>query len=123
MIDDDPNIASLIELVLLVEGFDVTIAAGGEDGMVEALRNPPDVIILDVMMPKVDGWQIAEKLGKHDTLSDVPIIFCTALSDDDSMWKGWQFGAASYITKPFEPEHLLAEVVRVTTGDADDPQS
>lgn len=113
VIDDDQNIANMIELILLVEGYDVTIAAGGEDGLLEALRDPPDVIILDVMMPKVDGWQIATRLRKHETLSDVPIIFCTALADDESMWQGWQSGAASYITKPFEPDHLVAEVVRV----------
>lgn len=113
VIDDDPNIVDMIELVLIVEGFDVTIANSGQDGLLEALREPPDVIVLDVMMPKIDGWQIAAKLRGHDTLSDVPIVFCTALTDDDSMWKGYEVGAASYITKPFEPERLIAEIRRV----------
>ena len=116
VIDDDPSVITLIELVLIVEGFEVTIATSGEDGMLAALRDPPDVIVLDVMMPKIDGWQVAAKLRSHETLSEIPIVFCTALTDDDSVWQGWEAGAASYITKPFEPEHLVTEIRRAAEG-------
>ena len=116
VIDDDPTIADMVSLTLTIEGFDVTVADSGEDGLLAALADQPDVIVLDVMMPKVDGWQVAIKLRKHTTLEDVPIVFCTALGDDQSVWQGWQSGAASYVTKPFDPSHLVAEVVRAARG-------
>ncbi len=116
VIDDDPNIVTLIESVLIIEGFDVLIAESGEDGLLAALRDPPDVIVLDVMMPKIDGWQVAAKLRGHDELAKVPIVFCTALADDASTWQGWESGAASYITKPFEPDHLVAEIRRAASA-------
>ena len=116
VIDDDPTIVDLVLTILTVEGIDVAFAESGEDGLLQALRDQPDVIILDVMMPKVDGWQIAAKLQKHPHTAHIPIVFCTALVDDDSVWRGWQSGAASYITKPFDPPHLVEELRRVTSG-------
>lgn len=113
IIDDDPSISLMIELVLIVEGFDVTVVESGEDGLLAALREPPDVIVLDVMMPKVDGWQVAATLRGHELLAEIPIVFCTALADDSSMWQGWEAGAASYVSKPFEPEDLIDEIRRV----------
>lgn len=116
VIDDDPTIADMVALMLTIEGFDVTVAASGADGLLAALSDQPDVIVLDVMMPKVDGWQVASKLRNHAGLADVPIVFCTALSDDESTWQGWQSGAASWVTKPFDPGHLVAEVSRAVHG-------
>lgn len=116
VIDDDPAIAEMVALALTLEGFDVTIAHNGEDGVLAALHDRPEVIVLDVMMPEVDGWQVAGKLRECVELEDIPIVFCTALGDDESMWQGWRSGAASYVTKPFEPSHLVAEVVRAARG-------
>ncbi len=116
VIDDDPAIADMVALFLTIEGFDVTVASSGADGLLHALRDQPDMVVLDVMMPKVDGWQVATKLRSHSTLADVPIVFCTALGDDQSMQQGSQFGAASYVTKPFDPRNLVEQVSRAALG-------
>ena len=116
VIDDDLTIAEMVAVFLRIEGFEVTVAGSGEDGLLAAMSDPPDVIVLDVMMPKLDGWQVASKLRNHTELADVPIVFCTALGDDESVWQGWQYGAASYLTKPFDPGHLVAEVSRAAQG-------
>ena len=117
VIDDDPNITDMVSLFLRIEGFDVTVAGSGEDGLLAAFSDQPDVIVLDVMMPKVDGWQVASRLRTHAELADVPIVFCTALADDQSMSRGQQYGAAAYVTKPFDLPHLAEEVFRAVHAD------
>ena len=65
-------------------------------------------------MPRVDGWAVAEALQADSELASVPIVFCTSKADADSTWRGWQLGAASYVTKPFDNEALISELIRVT---------
>lgn len=112
VIEDDPAIAEMLQMMLEVEGFDVVHAPDGARGLEEAQRRRPDVILLDVMMPEVDGWGVAETLRDDPALASVPIVFCTSKADKHSTWRGWQLGAASYVTKPFDNEELLGELIR-----------
>ena len=114
VIEDDPAIADMLMLVLQVEGFSVVVASDGERGLGLARERRPDVIVLDVMMPVVDGWAVAEDLRHDPVLVDVPIVFCTSKADADSTWRGWQLGAASYVTKPFDNDELIGELLRAT---------
>ena len=121
-IDDTP--ANLITLGSALEGeFDVQFATAGAIGVALALRNPPDLILLDVMMPEMDGFEVCRRLKRHPLLQHIPVVFLTALNDPASECEGLALGAADYITKPInvetahrricnllEREHLRKEV-------------
>jgi diguanylate cyclase (GGDEF)-like protein len=98
-IDDTP--ANLMTLGSVLEGeFDLQFATSGSIGIALALKNPPDLILLDVMMPEVDGFETYRRLVEQPSLRDIPVIFVTALNDVDSEVTGLSLGAADYITKP-----------------------
>jgi DNA-binding response OmpR family regulator len=111
--DDEERILDFLDTALTVEGHEVIRATNGEDVLRLAAEQRPDVILLDVMMPVMDGLATARVLRQHETLSDVPIIMLTALARDQDFWRGWQAGVDSYLTKPFELEALHAEIARV----------
>ena len=99
VIDDTP--ANLMTLCSALEGeFQLHFATSGPSGIAQALRNAPDLILLDVMMPEVDGFETFRRLAAQPTLRDIPVIFVTALNDVDSEVTGLSLGAADYITKP-----------------------
>lgn len=122
VIDDTP--ANLLTLCSVLEGeFDLQFATSGPEGIALALNNPPELILLDVMMPEVDGFETFRRLAAQPTLQSIPVMFVTALSDVDSEVTGLSLGAADYITKPInvtiarhrirnlvEREHLRKEV-------------
>lgn len=112
--DDDPSVRSMLELVLGLEGFEVVTAVDGADALRRVSEFVPDVLILDVMMPGATGHEVARRLRTIPRLTDIPIIFCSALTSTDDTWAGWQLGAHSYVAKPFDNEHLIGEVLRVT---------
>lgn len=114
VIEDDPAVGDMLLMVLEVEGFIVDVATDGHAGLDLARSCRPDVIVLDVMMPRIDGWAVAEALQQDPDLASVPIVFCTSKADADSTWRGWRLGAASYLTKPFDNEALISELLRVT---------
>ena len=99
VIDDTP--ANLMTLCSVLQGeFELQFATSGPNGIALALRNPPDLILLDVMMPEVDGFETFSRLAEQPTLQDIPVIFVTALNDADSEGTGLSLGAVDYITKP-----------------------
>jgi DNA-binding response OmpR family regulator len=113
VVDDDPSIQQILELALSGEGYEIVIASNGPEALEKARKSLPDVVILDVMMPFVDGIQVAEALHKDKQLSRTPIIMLTARTTDDDVWAGWRAGAASYLTKPVDFELLFTEIERV----------
>lgn len=117
VIDDDPTIAEMLGVVLGLEGYQVAVARDGHEGLAAARQQRPDVIILDVMMPSLDGWAVADTLREDPELRTIPIVFCTARSSADDVWAGWQLGATSYVSKPFVNEELVGEVLRATGSD------
>ena len=113
VVDDDPVILKLLEVNFDMEGFGVLIAHDGEEGIEVARRERPDVIVSDIMMPRVSGIElVAELKGDPDT-SDIPIILLSAKAQNADVRTGLDAGADDYITKPFEPLDLVDRVNRL----------
>lgn len=110
LVDDDPNISHLVQLYLEKEGFDVTLASRGDEGLAAFRRLPPSLILLDVMLPGLDGWQVVRAVRQT---SQIPIIMLTAKDETFDKVLGLELGADDYITKPFEPKELVARVKAV----------
>lgn len=110
VIDDDQSIRSLLEMTFTTEGLEVETARDSQEGLEAALLDPPDCIVLDVMMPGMDGWEAARRLKAEERTRDVPIVFLSARTQDSDLRRGRQLGAAAYVTKPFDVADL-AELV------------
>jgi two-component system KDP operon response regulator KdpE len=108
VIDDDENLLRIIELTLTGRGFSVSTAARGQEGLALFHQVAPDLVILDIMMPGMDGWEVCRRLRQT---SSVPIIFLTALSSVDDVVSGLINGADDYLAKPFEVPELAARVI------------
>ena len=108
--DDEKHIVQLVKLYLTNEGFRVETAADGQEALEKARRLRPDLIVLDLMMPRVDGWEVCRRLRKE---SNVPVIMLTARTDDVDKIVGLELGADDYVTKPFNPRELVARVKAV----------
>lgn len=106
-VDDDPVIQRLLEVNLEMEGYDVVLAGDGEEALAMARKHQPDVILLDVMMPKKDGWTVCAELREDPDLADVPVVFLSARAQDSDLERGVGLGANAYLTKPFDPIDLL----------------
>ena len=110
--DDDAWILRMVATVLEKRGYSVETAADGEDALQRALARPPDLLITDVMMPKLDGWSLVRQLRAHTELAMLPVIFLTALSSEDDRIRGFRLGADDYVTKPFRFEELDLRVAK-----------
>lgn len=108
IVEDDPSIRLGLEKNLKFEGFDVLSAADGEHGLQLAIDRPPDLIILDVMLPKISGFEICKTLKKNNI--NVPVIFLTAKDQEIDKIMGLDLGADDYVTKPFSVRELLARI-------------
>ena len=120
LVDDDLNISRLVQLYLEKEGFEVKTAGRGDDALNEFRRMPPDLMLLDVMLPGMDGWQVLKAIRKNST---IPIIMLTAKDETFDKVLGLELGADDYITKPFENKELVARVkavLRRTQGAEED---
>jgi DNA-binding response OmpR family regulator len=116
VIDDDPDIVELIkETLASVEGikFAVNVSDNGQMGYVKAKELKPDLIILDVVMPRWNGFQTYEKLKSFDDTSKIPVIFLTAAHEKADIEKAVKLGVKHYLTKPFQPENLVKKVKEV----------
>ncbi|MDX1619817.1 MAG: response regulator [Nitriliruptorales bacterium] len=115
-VDDDPVIQRLLEVNLEMEGYEVQLAGDGEEALQKAREFRPDVILLDVMMPKKDGWAVCHELRQDEEFKSVPIVFLSARAQDSDVERGTEIGADAYITKPFDPIDLL-DLVAELAGD------
>ena len=108
VVDDDPRITELLRRILAFEGYTVAIAATGNDALARTLERPPDLIVLDLMLPGMDGLEVARRLrAAGDT---VPILMLTARDAVPNRVEGFEAGADDYLVKPFAPEELLARI-------------
>jgi len=111
VIDDEAPIRLLCRVNLEAEGMEVLEASDGPAGLEQARNHTPDVILLDVMMPGLDGWRVAEELLDDPTTEDIPIVFLTARAELRDRARGIDLGGVDYVTKPFNPVEL-APLVR-----------
>ena len=104
--DDDPGMRTIVLMNLEAEGFDVSLAADGDEALAEIGRLLPDLIVLDVMMPGRDGFEVLRALKADDRTKGIPVVMLTAKAADSDIWEGWKSGADYYMTKPFDPGEL-----------------
>jgi two-component system, OmpR family, alkaline phosphatase synthesis response regulator PhoP len=122
VVDDDPDILELVEFNLSREGFDVSTARNGREAITLARQTEPDLVLLDVMMPEMDGMETCRELREMPTMNNVLIAFLTARNEDYSQIAGFDAGADDYIAKPIKPRVLMSRVkalLRRNSGVAD----
>jgi DNA-binding response OmpR family regulator len=110
VVEDSPDIAELIEHYLRGAGYTVTVLGNGSDGLRQARLSPPDAIVLDLMLPGMDGLHVCQALRAEASTSAVPIIMLTARGEEADRVRGLELGADDYLTKPFSPKELVARV-------------
>jgi DNA-binding response OmpR family regulator len=104
--DDDPGMRAIVLMNLEAEGFDVTVVRDGQAALEEIDRNLPDLIVLDVMMPGRDGYDVLRQIKEQPKTAGIPVVLLTAKAADTDVWEGWKSGADYYMTKPFDPDEL-----------------
>ena len=114
--DDDPIILRLLEVNLGLEDFVVETALRGEDAIRRAQELRPDVIILDVMMPGMSGYDVADQLRQDPDTAGIPVVFLSARAQEEDRKRGHALGVAAYVTKPFDPGELVDIVRRLATA-------
>jgi DNA-binding response OmpR family regulator len=124
VVDDDAPIRLLCRVNLEAEKMEVIEAADGPSGLEKARSERPDVVLLDVMLPRMDGWEVAEQLLDDPATADIPIIFLTARAEFGDRARGLEIGGVDYVTKPFNPIGLAALIrellERVRRGERDE---
>ncbi len=110
VVDDEEGLRALVATVLQMAGYEVATAVDGEDGVQKALQYLPDLILLDIMMPKLDGWKTLSKLRTYDQTEHIPIIMLTARGETDSLFKSEQLKVLDYFIKPFEMDEILTYI-------------
>ena len=121
--DDDPVIIELLQVNLEFEGYDVITAADGLEAVERAARDSPDLVILDIMMPRMDGWTARAEMLKDPRTAEIPVIFLSARAQQADLRKGYESGVAAYVTKPFEPVELLDLIEQILAGSYSRPES
>jgi CheY-like chemotaxis protein len=115
VVDDDEVIRQLIAVNLQLEGFEVATAVDGQDCLDKVVEVAPDVITLDVMMPRLDGWETALQLRKSPETAHIKIVLITARAQEEDISRGAHVGADAYLTKPFDPGEMI-RVIRELAG-------
>lgn len=110
VVDDDEVIRQLIAVNLQLEGFKVSTAVDGQDCLDHVCRLKPDVITLDIMMPRLDGWVTAVKLREDPATEHIKVVMITARAQDQDIRRGREIGVDAYVTKPFDPNELIRTV-------------
>jgi CheY-like chemotaxis protein len=112
IIEDNKDNSDLVSYLMESAGFEVLIAMDGFKGLALAAEHVPDLIVLDLMMPEMDGWEVAEKLRTDPTTAEIPIVVVSALADSESKRRGKEFGVVGYITKPLEDIVAFSEEIK-----------
>ncbi|HET6446994.1 MAG TPA: response regulator [candidate division Zixibacteria bacterium] len=113
VVDDEPQARSMMRLILVRAGFDVVEAKDGYQALDEVERQIPDLMILDIMMPGIDGFYVCEQLRSDEKTANLPIIVLSAMTDADSVNRGKEVGATMYLKKPVSPDDLTRHVQEV----------
>jgi DNA-binding response OmpR family regulator len=114
LVEDDTFLANIYKTKFEMEGFKVSVAENGEAGFNEAKKKNPDVVLLDILLPKLDGFAVLEKLKKDTDVQNIPVILLTNLGQKDDVEKGLELGAADYLIKAhFKPSETVEKVKKV----------
>src|SRR5689334_22193913 len=119
-VDDERHIVRLVQVNLQRAGYDVVTAYDGKDALEKVESEHPDLVVLDVMMPYMDGFEVLQNLRKNPNTRELPVIMLTAKAQDADVFRGWQSGVDCYLTKPFNPMELKAFVKRIFKSLEDD---
>lgn len=112
LVEDSPSCLLMIQSALEGKGYLILTATNGEEALEQARRHRPDLILLDVVLPKKNGYQVCRQLKTEPVMKTIPIIMLSSKTQDFDRYWGLKQGADGYITKPFEPEYLVAEIER-----------
>lgn len=118
-VDDERHIVRLVQINLQKEGYEVVTAGNGREALEKVKSEKPDLIVMDVMMPEMDGFEALEHLKADEVTAKIPVIMLTAKAQDADVFSGWQKGADLYLTKPFNPSELLTFVKRIFANQAE----
>lgn len=122
VVDDEPSIVRLMEFILARQGHEMLVAVNGEEALQKVRAAHPDLVLLDIMMPRIDGYEVARALRADPETASMPIIMLSAKAQEEDIQKGMDVGVNEYITKPFSPEHLVhvvADYLHRLHGDGD----
>ncbi|MBS1719780.1 MAG: response regulator [Armatimonadetes bacterium] len=117
--DDERHIVRLIQVNLEKEGYNVVTAFDGKEGLELIKAEKPDLVVLDVMMPYMDGFEVLKNLRRESQTENLPVIMLTAKAQDKDVFEGYHYGADMYLTKPFNPKELVSFVKRILGGSGD----
>jgi len=120
VVDDEPDICSVLALALQADGFDVTKAADARTALAELESAPPDVVILDIMMPGMDGFELLGQVRQRHLAPDTRFIVVTCRTSERDHLRGWELGADDYLTKPIDPAGLGTRVRKILASTAED---
>ena len=112
-VDDEKHIVRLVQVNLERQGYEVVTANDGREALEKVESEKPDLVVLDVMMPYMDGFEVLQNLRRNANTRDIPVIMLTAKAQDADVFKGWQSGVDCYLTKPFNPMELISFVKRI----------
>lgn len=107
VVDDEPTIVRLMEFILARQGHEMQVAVNGEEALEKIRAHAPDLVLLDIMMPRIDGYEVARAVRADPATAGLPIIMLSAKAQEEDIRKGVEIGVDEYITKPFSPEHLV----------------
>jgi len=112
VVDDEPHILQLVQVNLERAGYEVVTAVDGKDALEKVDAENPDLVVLDIMLPDIDGFEVLQNLRKNPVTRELPVIMLTAKAQDADVFRGWQSGVDCYLTKPFNPMELISFVKR-----------
>src|SRR5512141_2052143 len=113
VVDDEKHIVRLVQVNLERQGYEVVTANDGKEALEKVESERPDLVVLDVMMPYMDGFEVLQNLRRNPSTRDIPVIMLTAKAQDQDVFRGWQSGVDCYLTKPFNPMELISFVKRI----------
>lgn len=116
LIDDHQTVFRLLEAIVRIKGYTLLYADSGQQGIVKAREEKPDLILLDVMMPDLDGFKVCQYLKDNAETRDIPVMFLTARGAEDDLDRGRRAGAEGFMTKPFQTIDVLNQIERILSG-------
>jgi len=122
VVDDEVYIVHILDFSLGMEGYEVVTALDGEEALAKAAEHKPDLVVLDIMMPKMDGYETCKRLKAHESTRAIPVILLSAKGRNVDQKLGFEVGAEEYITKPFSPRKLVERINSILNNGAQPQQ-